>query len=214
MREVEDGGGSSGFNFAQLGALYVFAGPRKRTWEEMLKQGSEAITKGSWKATGFGIVVQLDIQDRPGSVWAIYNFYADDDESTERFHIPVVDDLTQKPLSHIGRLYEDCTETFTVAKIADSLKDVTEHPRITFDVHSKKECQIVRVKEYSVSGVGTFKMLTIVCYKVIRRTDWLESKQARHDNKINNRSRAPSLIPGGQGSTICEQATKGAPDEL
>ena len=94
LERVEDGGGGGGggFIFAQLGALYVFAGPCN--WEETLKQGPEAITEGPWKATSFGVVVQLDMQGRPGSVWAIYNFYADNDESTERFHIPVVDDLT------------------------------------------------------------------------------------------------------------------------
>ena len=50
---------------------------------------------------------------------------------------------------------EGFQKPITVAKIADSLKDLGEDARINFNVHSRIECQIVRVKALSTSQ-GTF----------------------------------------------------------
>ncbi|KAF7556624.1 hypothetical protein G7046_g6247 [Stylonectria norvegica] len=146
-----------GFVFAQLGVLRAFAGA---DWAASSKD-PKLVQRGPWDDTGFGVVVQLSPLGRPGAVWVIYNFYQEEeldprmepedpypvDESThpddfKRQHMRVDDAFYGYP--RIGRLQKNNSEMFTVAKIADSLDDLKEGKRFTFDVNSRKECQIVR----------------------------------------------------------------------
>ncbi|KAK0707069.1 hypothetical protein B0T26DRAFT_729057 [Lasiosphaeria miniovina] len=144
----EDFDVGNGFVFAQVGALYHFAGPN---WKET---EPNMVIKGPWKPTGFGVVVQVDERGRPGSVYIIFNFYEWDDESGDRKHTAVTDE-SGKVLPEIGRLHEKCTKTFTVAKIANSLKDLGPDKRFEITPLHSIECQIVRAKVWSV-GQGRY----------------------------------------------------------
>ncbi|EQL01986.1 hypothetical protein G6O67_001201 [Ophiocordyceps sinensis] len=122
-----------------------------------------------WICNGYGVVVEVDHRGRTGAVWVIYKFFKglvplrdyeqrlhvdtlDDNDALlghlyeQGQHVDTLDD-NDALLDHLGRLYPDCTEQFTVAKIADSLDDLRQ-PRegFCFDIEARTERQIVRAK--------------------------------------------------------------------
>ncbi|EQL03093.1 hypothetical protein OCS_01193 [Ophiocordyceps sinensis CO18] len=150
--ESDDVHHEHGFAFAQIGALY-FSGDdfdddsdSPIDWSDPDCEMMPGAT--AWVATGFGAVVEVKPDGRTGAVWVVYNFYEAHEENAHQKgeHIPVLDD-DDALLPNIGRLYTNCTQQFTVAKIANSLEDL-RRPRsgFTFDVAARDERQIVRAK--------------------------------------------------------------------
>ncbi|KAK3939833.1 hypothetical protein QBC46DRAFT_408787 [Diplogelasinospora grovesii] len=105
--------------------------------------------------------MQIDSRGRPGPVWVIYNFHrqqesdwlydelSDEPSASERrIHIPVRHQDGQI-LPHIGRLTPASSKTFTLAKIANSFRDLGEGAQMAFDIHRDREYQIVRVRDYT-----------------------------------------------------------------
>ncbi|ROT34534.1 hypothetical protein SODALDRAFT_329785 [Sodiomyces alkalinus F11] len=142
-----------GFIFVQLGALYAYNGTKP--WAEARTLGRDTTIPGPWRATGFGVVLEIDARGRPGAVWVIYNFHTiEDNDSDERkhCHIPTRAEGSVSTFPYIGRLTPACNETFTIAKIAESLAELkNESAKIDFRVMDTVERQIVRVKTYSLT---------------------------------------------------------------
>lgn len=65
-----------GFLFVQIGSLIAYTGD----WAKTQALGRGDIVAGSWTATEYGVVLQIDSRGRPGSVWVIYNFHNEDEE--------------------------------------------------------------------------------------------------------------------------------------
>lgn len=163
--DIENRGG---FTFVQIGSLYSFGSG----WDEKRNKRVEDIIVGPWLTTGFAVVVEIDVHGRLGPVWVIYSFYDRKDDLEEDFdyddatgyvaHIPTKD-AAGNPLPHIGRPAEGCSGTFTVAKIANSLRELGQgHTRqFNFDVLSQCECQVVRAKIYS-TGQGRWLLRQFV----------------------------------------------------
>lgn len=127
---------NSGFIFAQLGILYAFdlAYEDPARWELVMckDEMGDYITPRPWKSTGFGVVARLNSSGRTDGIYVIYNFWSwvngkpgGDDNRPRRIETK---DADGRLLPHIGRLSDDpwCRDrTFTVAKIADSIADLS-----------------------------------------------------------------------------------------
>ncbi|PHH74532.1 hypothetical protein CDD82_4890 [Ophiocordyceps australis] len=151
--ESDDMNHEHGFVFVQIGKLKYFDehandsdsdNPTDYTDPDL-----EKVTNDPWISTGFGVVVQVNSHGQTGAVWVIYNFFEDlaplkEDQGWE--HIDCLDE-NDALLSHLGRLYPDCAEQFTVAKIANSLQDFRQtRNNFKFDIEARTERQIVRAK--------------------------------------------------------------------
>ncbi|KAF5596603.1 hypothetical protein FPCIR_3951 [Fusarium pseudocircinatum] len=107
------------FVFAQLGILYVFGGDGQAA----RRLGPKVLSQGPWWRNDLRVVVRLDSKGKPGAVYVLYHPNSsieveDDSDDVElapeaEYHVP-------------GRLHPRCNEGFTLAKVANSLKELGE----------------------------------------------------------------------------------------
>ncbi|KJZ79471.1 hypothetical protein HIM_00940 [Hirsutella minnesotensis 3608] len=129
--------------FLQIGSLHVFEGDE--TAIEDMRDGKHP--EKALQPTNFGVVVEITSRCDLGSVYAIYKFVEQnrDDWDQPNVHVRKYGN-NGKCLPCIGRLYDGCKETFTVAKIAEKIEDLRKGERnFHFAVKNRtQECRIAR----------------------------------------------------------------------
>lgn len=144
--KTSDGDSTTGFVFAQLGALCVYDGKDCDGMPNWKGASDQEIREGPWIQTGYVVVLRLDKRGKRCGVYIIWNFFDEDPETGERYHAQTTDG--KDPLPEICRLHNGCSDDhrFSVAVIAPDISSLgsNRHLFIHPQIMGVRECQLVR----------------------------------------------------------------------